>query len=206
MEHEDVDRPAVAHRLDRRRTGVAGGRADDRRMLAALAERVIEHQAQELQRHVLEGQGRAVEQLEQVKSAVTQRLQRRHLGGIEGGIGLGDQPAEGHLVERAADEGLHDAEGDLAIGLAFHRGDLGLRELRPLGGQVESAVAGQARQHDLLERQRCGAALRALAGADVTHHEEMAVTPPGGRQDDPCARAWSRPDTWPASARDGSAA
>ena len=78
MEHEDVDRLAVAHRLDRGRAGIARGRADDGRVLAALAQRVVEHQAEELQRHVLEGERRAMEQLEQVQAVVAQRLQRRH--------------------------------------------------------------------------------------------------------------------------------
>ena len=67
MQHEDVDGFAVAHRLDRRRAGVARGRADDGRVGVPLAQRVVEHQAEQLQRHVLEGERRAVEQLEQVQ-------------------------------------------------------------------------------------------------------------------------------------------
>src|SRR5690606_5810794 len=46
--------------------------------------------------------------------------------------------------------------------------DLGLAELRPLGGQVEAAVASQTRKHDVFEAERRRRALRAVAGADVT--------------------------------------
>ena len=117
MQHEDVDGLAVAHRLDGGRAGVARGGADDRGALAAGAQRMVEHAPQELQRHVLEGERRAVEQLEQVQHPlVAQRLERRHFRRLERGVGFADQAAEGRLVEGIADEGLHDAKGQLAIG------------------------------------------------------------------------------------------
>ena len=138
---------------------------------------------------------------------VAERLQRRDLRRLERGIGLADQAAEGRLVEGLADEGPHDAEGQLDIGQALERGDLGLGELRPLGGQIEAAVAGEAREHDVLEAERRGIALRAVAGADVTQDEtptRQPATPLGGRLRDPCGPSWSKRDASPASAPDGS--
>ena len=63
VQDHDVDVGAAAHRLDRRRPGVAARGADDRDLLAALAEHVVEQPADELQGDVLERQRRAVEQL-----------------------------------------------------------------------------------------------------------------------------------------------
>jgi hypothetical protein len=63
VEDDDVDVLASGDTVDRRRTGVAARGADDRDPLATLAEHVVEHPADELQRDVLERQRRAVEQL-----------------------------------------------------------------------------------------------------------------------------------------------
>ena len=54
---------ARPHAFDRRRTGVATRRADDRHALAPLAEHVVEEAPDELQGDVLERQRRTVEQL-----------------------------------------------------------------------------------------------------------------------------------------------
>jgi hypothetical protein len=58
----------------------------------ALEQRVVEHQAEKLQRDVLEGERRTMEKLEQMQAAVAQRLHGRHVWRVERGIGLGDQP------------------------------------------------------------------------------------------------------------------
>ena len=70
-QHEDVDGLAVAHRLDGGRAGIARGGADDGGVLAPRRQRVVEHAAEELQRHVLEGERRAMEQLEQVQARLS---------------------------------------------------------------------------------------------------------------------------------------
>ena len=87
------------------------------------------------------------------------------LGGID--TSLLDEAAG--FVEGVTDERPHHPIGDLAIGLALEGSDLGLGELRPLGRQVEAAVAGETRQHDVLEAERLWAPLRALARADIAH-------------------------------------
>ena len=55
---------------------------------AALGQDVVHEPRQELHGHVLEGQGRAVEQLEQ-EVAGRELDQRRDRGVAEGGVGLG---------------------------------------------------------------------------------------------------------------------
>ena len=64
IERDDVDLRAAAERLDRRAAGVARGRDHDGRALAALRQRVIHQPREELHREVLEGERRAVKQLE----------------------------------------------------------------------------------------------------------------------------------------------
>ena len=87
MEDEDVDPVPVAAGLDRRRAGVARGRADDGDPLAALGQHMVVEPAQELQRHILEGQRRPVEQLQQPGPGID-LLQGRHRLMAETGIGF----------------------------------------------------------------------------------------------------------------------
>ena len=126
MQHEDVDGLAVAHRLDGGRAGVARGGADDRGVLAALARSVWSSMrpsscsATSLKASV--GPWNSSSRCSPVfPRYVAQRLERRHFRRLERGVGLADQAAEGRLVERLADEGLHDAKGQLAIGQALER-------------------------------------------------------------------------------------
>ena len=65
VEDHDVDVLASPDRVDRRRSGVAARGTDDHHVLVALGEHVLEESPDELQRDVLEREGRAVEQLEQ---------------------------------------------------------------------------------------------------------------------------------------------
>ena len=65
MEHEDIDPFAPRHRVDRRRTGIATGRADDGQRRFTRLDEAFEEQSQQLQRHVLERQRRAMEEFEQ---------------------------------------------------------------------------------------------------------------------------------------------
>jgi hypothetical protein len=60
--HEDAHALLAAHRIFRRAAGIAGRGPQDVQFLAAAAEFILEQVAQQLHRHVLEGQGRAVGQ------------------------------------------------------------------------------------------------------------------------------------------------
>ncbi len=70
VQHVDSRPLLAAHRLDRRRSGIAGGRADDGHARIAGFQNHLEKLAQQLQRHVLEGQGRTMEQLHQPEVGV----------------------------------------------------------------------------------------------------------------------------------------
>ena len=71
MHHKDIDVGQPAQRGDGGRAGIAGGGRDDGGAAAALGQRAAEQLAQHLQRDILEGQGGAVEQLQQI--AATRR-------------------------------------------------------------------------------------------------------------------------------------
>ena len=155
--------------MERLRDGaprVARGRDEDRQR--GPVGKVVQEPGLDTGPHVLERERRAVKQLHQVQPGIAQRLHGCHIRSLERGVGLGDQAMEGHLVERVADEGPHDAKGKIDIRQALHPGDLGPGELRPSGRQIETSVAGEAGEHDVLEAERRGLPLRAVAGADVT--------------------------------------
>src|SRR3546814_9802846 len=52
MQHEDVDLGPPCNGVDRGRTGVAGGRADDRQVAIRPRKEFLEQQPEKLQRHV----------------------------------------------------------------------------------------------------------------------------------------------------------
>ena len=64
IEDEDIDLIEAPESLDRRAAGVARGRADDGRALAARRQHMVHQARRELHRHVLERERRAVEELE----------------------------------------------------------------------------------------------------------------------------------------------
>ena len=132
-EDEDVDRVAPAEGLDRRPAGVARGRADDRRALAALGQHVVHEPREELHRHVLEGQRRAVEEL-QHQTVGPDLDERAHGRMAEGGIGLAHQAFELGLRDLAADERRQDAQRKLRIGKAPPGAQLVAAEMRPAFG------------------------------------------------------------------------
>ena len=74
-EDEDVGAVAAGEGVDRRAAGIARRRADDGRALAALGEHMVHQPRQKLHRHILEGERRAVEKLqdEAVRSGLDQR-------------------------------------------------------------------------------------------------------------------------------------
>ena len=73
--------------MDRRRTGVARGRAEHGQAFAGLFDLALVEQAQQLQREVLEGQRRAVKQLQHI-GLVRDLLQRGHIRRIKTPIRL----------------------------------------------------------------------------------------------------------------------
>ena len=77
-------------------------------------QQMVEEPADELQRHILEGQGRPVEQLQEPGPGVD-LLQRRHRLMAEIGIGVPDQAGELRLLDPPAEEGLHDPRRQIRI-------------------------------------------------------------------------------------------
>ena len=166
-EDEDLDALGAAEGLDRGRAGVAGGGADDGDALAGALQARLEELADQLHRHVLEGERRAVEELEQ--PVVRGDLDEGHAGGVaEAGVGAGDERAERGLGEGVAGERREDAERGVLVGEAGEGGDLVGGERRPGLGEVEAAVAGETCEHRLLEAEDGGGA----AGRDVIHGQK----------------------------------
>ena len=164
IEDEDVDALGAAERLDRRRAGVARGRAEDGRAPAALAERPVHRAAEELHGEILERQRRPVEQFEQ-KQIVVELAQRRPRRVAEAAIGLLRHRPQFRLAPRPGDERRHYASGGLRVGLAGQSGDFGGGESRNDVRRVEAAVTGEARQHGVEK----GLARRLTAGRHIIH-------------------------------------
>ena len=164
VQHEDLDPGAVAAGLDGRRAGVARGRGDDRHPLAAPGEDVIEQPADDLQGVVLEGEGRAVEQLQQPVIGV-ELDQRGDRGMVEPGIGGGGDPGQRRLVDSGPGEPRHHPGGDLVEGKRRQPGQLRGVHAGPGFGQIQAAVGRQPAQQHVLEVQR----RRLAAGTHVAH-------------------------------------
>ena len=69
-EHEDLDAGLAAHRVLGRRTGITGGRAEDVQFGVVTSQRVLEEVADQLHRHVLEGERGAVGQALEVHAVL----------------------------------------------------------------------------------------------------------------------------------------
>ena len=87
VEDEHVDLIEPLEGLDGGAAGIARGRADDRRAAAARAQDVVHQLPEQLHGHVLEGEGRAVEQLEH-EQVVADLGEGAHGRMAEGGVGL----------------------------------------------------------------------------------------------------------------------
>ena len=167
VEHEDVDRRAVAAGGERGRAGVARGGADDRHLLAPPRQRRVEQLADELQRQILEGQGRAVKQLEEPQPPVDLH-QRGHRGMAKPAIGrLRHRPQLGRR-ERLAGEQRHDLGGKLGIGQAGKTPQRRRVERRQMVRHIEPAILGKPGEQHVLERKGAGLRPR-VAGAQVAH-------------------------------------
>ena len=164
VEHEDVDLGATGNRVDGGRAGIARGGADDGDVVIAAREEFLEQQAEQLQRDVLESQGRTMEQFEHPLRLV--KLLERYDGGMgEAAIGLLAQFQQALGAEAIANERLHDGLCQPGIGQPRHRCDLVRAELRPGFGHVEPAIRSEACERDALKIERgC-----LPPGADVLH-------------------------------------
>ena len=123
IQDEHVRALAAAERLDRRRAGVARGRAENDAAPVALGQRPVHRAAEETHREILERQRRPVEQLEQ-EQIVVELDQRRARGVAEVAIGVFGHRQQFGVAPAAADEGRHQPCGRLRVGLTaqgFHR-------------------------------------------------------------------------------------
>ena len=164
IEEEDVDRGAVAAGFERRRAGIARGRADDRHPLAAPRQRRIEQMTEQLQRQILERQRRPVKQLQQPQPLV-ELDQRRHRRVAEPGIGRLAHPAHFAGPEAVAGEEADDPRRQIGIGKTGERRQI---ELRQRLGHVKSAILGEPGEQHVLEGQT--RRLRpGIAGREIAH-------------------------------------
>ena len=164
VQDEDIDIVQPAKRLDRGRACVAAGGAHDGHPFTAPCQGGLEQLADQLHGKVLECQRRAVEQFQQEMPLI--QLHQWRAGGVaEPGIGAVDTAAEFGVAERFAHEWAHHAKGDLFIALAFHCGNVVMRQRRDLGRHIQAAVTGQTCQHGVFECQLG----RFATGRDIFH-------------------------------------
>ena len=114
VEDIDVGPGQSAESLDRRRSGVAGGCAENGRALAAVVEDAVHGAAEPLHGEVLERQRRSMEEFEreQVGLDLDERRGRRV---AEAGVGAGGHRLEIGRTEIAADEFGHHAYGGVGV-------------------------------------------------------------------------------------------
>ena len=117
---------------------------------ARLRQHVVHQPRDQLHRHVLERQRRAVKQL-QHELIGADLVERNHGGMAERGIGLIRHAAEIGVGNLTADERADHIDRDFPIGPAEKSGDGLGRKLRPGFGHVEAAVAGEPGQHHVAE-------------------------------------------------------
>jgi hypothetical protein len=126
---------------------------------AARGEDMIHQPRQELHRHVLEGERRAVEELEH-EVAGLQLDDRRHRRVPEGGIGVLDDLAQCRLGDLTAGEAGDDGVSHLGIGPVGEGRDFVARDLRPGLGQIKAAIGGQTGENGIGKAEHRGATAR----------------------------------------------
>ena len=115
----------------------------------------VEQAPQKLHRHVLEGQGWAVELLHQPEIGA-ELNQRDDSPVTEAGVGVPNQLGQTFFDQGAGDEGAHDLLCQRTVVEAAKSSDLLRRQARPLLRDVEPAVPRQACQEDFVEAQDRG--------------------------------------------------
>ena len=113
-------------------------------------ERPVDKPDEKLHGHILERQGGPVKELEQplVRIDLDERGNRRV---IEIAIGVIDHALKLDWGNRAVHEWRNHGMRQLGIGAPTQSLHRRVGQPRPFGGYVKAAVAGEARQHDLLE-------------------------------------------------------
>ena len=151
VQHDDGDRVAAPERLDRRGPGIARGGGEDRRRPPPLRQHRIQHPRHHLQREVLEGERRPVEQL--LQPEVGPELDQRRGGGmVEAGVALRRDGLELRAREGPAGEARHDGGGHVRVRPAAQAFEGGGIQRRPALRQVEPAVRRGALEQGVLER------------------------------------------------------
>ena len=135
-QHDQIDIVEAGERIDRRTSGIAGGRDHDGGALRALGQHMIHQPRDQLHRHVLERQRRAVKQL-QHELIGTDLVERHHGGMTESGIGLVGHAAEIGIGDFTADKRPDHIDRDFPIGPAEKSGD---------GARPKAAARLQARR------------------------------------------------------------
>ena len=118
-------------------------------------EHMVHQPRQKLHRHILEGEGGAVKQLER-ECVGAELAQRRDRGMAERAVGLACHAGEIGFADRISGETPDDLAGDFGVGAAGKPGDRRRFEPRPGLGHIEPAVAGEAREHGFGETERGG--------------------------------------------------
>ena len=170
IEDEHIHIGQAAERLDRGRAGIARCRAHDGDAPPLARQGDLEQLADQLHREILEGQRRAMEQLEQVMAG-RQLHQRRARGMAEALIGPADGIVKLGFGKAFRDKGADDAEGRLLVGQPFQRGDGGGVHLRNGFGHIKAPVARKAGHHRLGKGQNG----RLPAGRDIAHRSSYLV-------------------------------
>ena len=167
VQHDDVEGGAVAAGGERGGAGVAGRGADDRHMLMPARQHGIEQPPDQLQRQILEGERRAVEQLQQPQPLV-QLNQRRHRRMAEGAVGGVGQLAQFGSGKRVARKQGHDSRRELGIGQPGQAAQRRRVEFRQGFGHKQPAILREAGEQHVLEGigRRHGPG---IAGTEVFH-------------------------------------
>ena len=160
-QHEDTDAFLAAHRVFGRAASVAGSRAENIQFGIILGQRVFEQVAQQLHRHILEGQRRAVRQRlqHQRPGAATaelfvQQMQRRDLAGIVARTRIAIDRGSVGLARDGLQIGCRNVGGEFFQDLERQ---IGVRQLAPgsqffacnlriFVWQIQAAIRRQAAQ------------------------------------------------------------
>ena len=121
--------------------------------LAAFLQHVIHHAREQLHRHILEGEGRAMEEFEH-EEIVADLHQRTGRGVAKPRIRFLDHGGEGVIGDLAIDEPAKYVARNLRIGLPGIAGN-GLRiDLRIASRHIEPAIAREPGQERIVETDR----------------------------------------------------
>ena len=136
-------------------------------MLAAPRQRGIEQPPHQLQRQILEGQRRAVKQLQQPQPLV-QLHERRHGGMAERAVGTPGQPGQFLARKCLAGKERQDLRRQLGIGPPGKAGQLRCAQFRQGFRDKQPAIIREAGEQDLLEGVG-GRRGPGIAGTEIAH-------------------------------------